>query len=48
MGKRDYGHREPKKTKKGEQKTRIISELVSQPEVEVVRKKRKHDEEPEE
>jgi len=48
MGKRDFGHKEPKKAKKSEQKTRIISELVSQPEVQVVRKKRKHGEGPEE
>jgi len=41
MGKRDYGWRETKKPKKGVKKTKIASELMPPPEVEVVRKKRK-------
>ena len=41
MGKRDYRRREPKKPKKGEPKSKPISALVPQVEVEVVKKKRK-------
>jgi hypothetical protein len=48
MGKRDYRRREPKKPKKGEQKSKPISALVPQVEVEVVKKKRKPAEEFEE
>lgn len=48
MGKRDYRRREPKKPKKGGQKSKPISVLVPQVEVEVVKKKRKPAEEVEE
>jgi len=48
MGRRDYRRREPKKTKKGAQKSKPISELVPQLEVEVIKKKRKPTEEYEE
>jgi hypothetical protein len=48
MGRRDYRKREPKKSKKGEQKSKPISELVPQLEVEVIKKKRKPAEEYEE
>jgi hypothetical protein len=41
MGKRDYRRREPKKPKKGAQKSKPISEVVPQIQVEVVKKKRK-------
>ena len=41
MGKRDYRHREPKKPKKGTQKSKPIAELVPQVETEVIRKKKK-------
>jgi hypothetical protein len=41
MGRRDYRKREPKKAKKGTQKSKPISELVPQLEVEVIKKKRK-------
>ncbi|MDH4068583.1 MAG: hypothetical protein OEU97_06635 [Dehalococcoidia bacterium] len=48
MGRRDFRRREPKKPKKGEQKSKPISTLVPQVEVEVIRKKRKPAEELEE
>jgi hypothetical protein len=48
MGRRDYRKREPKKAKKGVQKSKPISELVPQLEVEVIKKKRKPVEEYEE
>ncbi len=48
MGRRDYRRREPKKPKKGTQKSKPIAELVSQVETEVVKKKRKAVEEHEE
>jgi hypothetical protein len=48
MGRRDYRKREPKKPKKGTQKSKPISELVPQVEVEVIKKKRKPAEEFEE
>ncbi|MCJ7576203.1 MAG: hypothetical protein MUO80_05975 [Dehalococcoidia bacterium] len=48
MGRRDYRRREQKKPKKGEQKSKPISALVPQVEVEVVKKKRKPAEEFEE
>jgi len=48
MGKRDYGHKEPKKVKKGSQKTKTISELIPQTETEVIKRKRKPAEESEE
>jgi len=48
MGRRDYRHREPKKPKKGTQKSKPIAELVSQVETEVIKKKRKTGEEYEE
>jgi hypothetical protein len=48
MGRRDYRKREPKKSKKGVQKSKPISELVPQLEVEVIKKKRKPVEEYEE
>jgi hypothetical protein len=41
MGRRDFRWREPKKPKKGAKKTKAISELLPQVEVEVVRKKKK-------
>jgi hypothetical protein len=48
MGRRDYRRREPRKTKKGAQKSKSISILVPQVEVEVIKKKRKPAEEFEE
>ena len=48
MGRRDYRRREPKKAKKGTQKSKPIAELVSQVETEVIKKKRKAVEEYEE
>ena len=48
MSRRDYRHREPKKPKKGIQKTKPISELVSHAETEVIKKKRRPAEEFEE
>jgi hypothetical protein len=48
MGRRDYRRREPKKPKKGAQKSKPISEFVPQLEIEVIRKKRKPAEEYEE
>jgi hypothetical protein len=48
MGRRDYRRREPKKPKKGTQKSKPIAELVSQVETEAIKKKRKADEEYEE
>jgi len=48
MGRRDYRHHEAKKPKKGARKSKPISELVSQPEVEVIKRKRKAPEEYEE
>ena len=41
MGKRDYRWREPKKAKKGDKKTKPLSELMPQPEVEVIKKEKK-------
>ncbi len=41
MSRRDYRRREPKKPKKGTQKSKPIAELVSQVETEVIKKKRK-------
>ena len=48
MGRRDYRRREPKKSKKGTQQSKPISELVPQLETEVIKKKRKAVEEYEE
>jgi hypothetical protein len=48
MGRRDYRRREAKKPKKGDQKSKPISVLVPQAEVEVIKKKRKPAEELEE
>ena len=48
MGRRDYRHRETKKSKKGAQKGKPISELVPQTQTEVIKKKRKPAEESEE
>ncbi len=48
MGRRDYRGREPKKPKKGTQKSKPIAELVSQVETEVIKKKRQAVEEYEE
>lgn len=48
MGRRDYRRREPKKSKKGPQKSKPISELVPQLETELIKKKRKPAEEYEE
>jgi len=48
MGRRDYRKREAKKPKKGAQNIKPISEFVPQPEVEVIKKKRKPAEEFEE
>ncbi|MCD6568511.1 MAG: hypothetical protein J7K94_07260 [Dehalococcoidia bacterium] len=45
MGKRDFSKRETKKTKKGLKKTKAISELLPQPEVEIIKKHRKSSEE---
>ncbi len=47
MGRRDYRHREPKKPKKGGQKSKPVSELVQRTETEVVKRKRKPAEESE-
>jgi len=41
MGKRDYRWREPKKPKKGEKKTKPLSELIPQTEVEVIKKEKR-------
>jgi len=41
MGRRDYRWREAKKTKKDAEKTKTISEIIPQAEVEVVRKRSK-------
>jgi len=41
MGKRDYGRRETKKTKKGAKKASVSPEFTSPAEVEVIKKKRK-------
>jgi len=48
MGRRDYRRRESKKPKKGTQKSKPITELVSQVGTEVIKKKRKTVEEYEE
>lgn len=48
MGRRDYRRREPKKPKKGAQKSKSISPLVPQVEVELIKRKRKPAEEDEE
>jgi len=48
MGRRDYRRREPKKPKKGTQKSKPISEFTPQVETEVIKKKRKPVEEDEE
>jgi len=48
MGRRDFRRREPKKPKKGAQRSKPISVLVPQAEVEVIKKKRKPAEEYEE
>jgi len=48
MSRRDYRRREPKKPKKGTQKSKPIAELVSQVETEVIKKKRRAVEEYEE
>jgi hypothetical protein len=48
MGRRDYRRREPKKPKKGTQKSKPISTLAPQVDVEVIKKKRKPPEEYEE
>jgi len=48
MGRRDYRRREPKKSKKGTQKNKPISEFVPRLETEVIKKKRKPAEEYEE
>lgn len=45
MGRRDFVRREPKKPKKGAQKSKPIAELVPQPQTEVIRRKRKTEEE---
>jgi len=47
MGKRDIERREAKKPKKGLRKPAVIAEFAPSPVVEVVRKKRKEDEEAE-
>ena len=41
MGSRDFRWRETKKPKKGVKRTKTISELLPQAEVEVVKKKKK-------
>jgi len=48
MGRRDYRRREPKKSKKGTQKSKPISELLPQPVTEVIKKKKRPAEESEE
>jgi hypothetical protein len=48
MGRRDYRRREPKKPKKGAQRSKPISEFAPQVETEVIKKKRKPVEEDEE
>ena len=48
MGRRDYRHRETKKTKKDSKKLSPASIIQPQPVVEVVKKKRKEREEEEE
>jgi len=45
MGKRDYRWREPKKTKKKAKKTKTLSELMPQAEVEVIKKRKPSTEE---
>jgi len=45
MGRRDYRRREPKKAKKGAQKSKPISALVPPVEVEVIKRKRRPPEE---
>jgi len=47
MGRRDKERREPKKPKKDGKKAPVLSEVVYAPKVEVVRKKRKTEEETE-
>ncbi len=48
MGKRDYRHREPKKTKKDTKKTMSATILPSPMAVEVIKKGKKEQEEEEE
>jgi len=48
VGRRDYRHREPKKTKKDAKKKSVANILPAPMTVEVVRKKRKEREEEEE
>lgn len=45
MGKRDYSHREQKKTKKDSRKVPQVSALPASVNVEVIQKKRKTNEE---
>jgi len=47
MSRRDYRKREPKKSRKGAKKTKPLSEILSQPEVEVVKKRKEASEEEE-
>lgn len=48
MGRRDYRRREPRKPKKGVQKSKPISTLAPQAEVEVIKRKKEPAEEYEE
>ena len=43
MGKRDFRWREAKKPKKGAKKTKIVSEIIPQVQVEVVKKGKKEE-----
>ncbi len=45
MGKKDFSKRESRKPKKGLKKMKAISEILPQPEVEVIRKPKKSREE---
>jgi len=47
MSRRDYRKREPKKPRKGAKKTKPLSEILSQPQVEVVKKRKEGSEEEE-
>ena len=47
MGSRNKERREPRKPKKGEKKAPVLGEAIYTPEVEVVRKKKKSEEEQE-
>ena len=48
MGKRNYRHREPKKSKKGDAKISPMEILATPAQVEIIKKQRKQREEPSE